>query len=315
MPSKCMLNNGKIYVIVIKTYRWQLIFQAHRKKTSKRKRQISGRVVRFVLLVVRLQHITHCAQTHMRPSIVSFCESIEHRLVVPVPVVLYQFLVFGSFIICAAQCAYCGYICENVCRRSLFFTSSELRTSERAAIEDSIKMNRFYYSLFEPFFVWHRFSLFLSSFSRNYIIMCNNNNKFENINCGGQHSPALDGPDGLAASIVFLFSFYLAPSCCEGLVFFWKSFFDFVICFPSFCVVLCCVERALRGYWRQRLLINYHYYWSNETAIINKKSKSLGRLASHKSKLKSKVFNGIGDILEHMFFCFGNQFDGRFAHL
>lgn len=111
MPTKCMLNNGKIYVIVIKTYRWQLIFQAHRKKnTSKRKRQISGCVVRFVLLVVRLQHIARCTQTHMRPSIVSFCESIEHRLVVPVPVVLYQFLVFGSFIICAAQCAYCGHI-------------------------------------------------------------------------------------------------------------------------------------------------------------------------------------------------------------
>lgn len=75
------------------------------------------------------------------------------------------------------------------------------------------------------------------------------------------------------------------------LALFLEIVFRFCHLFSSF---LCCAvcERALRGYWR--LLINYHYYWSNETAIINKKSKSLGRLASHKSKLKSKVFSGIG---------------------
>lgn len=104
------------------------------KNAWKRKQQISGRGMCVCVSSSFFSEHTPCM--HASSSIVSFCESIEHRLVVPVPVVLYQFLVFGSFIICAAQCSYCvcrvSCVCENVCR--FIFVSP--RPNERAAIEE-----------------------------------------------------------------------------------------------------------------------------------------------------------------------------------
>lgn len=63
----------------------------------------------------------------------------------------------------------------------------------------------------------------------------------------------------------------------------------------AFCCGCCCVFVILLcDYWRQQsiYLINY-FYWSNETAKMNKKKKpiSFGRLVSHKSTLNSKVFD------------------------
>lgn len=115
-------------------------------------------------------------------------------------------------------------------------------------------------------------------------------------------------PDGLLSCRIHC---VLSSLCFSRAVYLWCFQIVFRFCHSFF---LSRILWLLRGYWllatggSDRYLINhyYYYYWSNETAIINKKPKSFGRLASHKSKLKSKVFDGRRRRrrFEHMFSSF-----------
>lgn len=153
---------------------------------TKRKQRISCRVVCALcrlssVFCIRTSYIVGIAYIRIHVAIVSFCESIEHRLVVPVPVVLYQFLVFGSFIICAAQCAYCMRECVSVFFVSLRPNETNKRTgSEQPSRTASkwivfiTKLCVFSGFLFQAIFVWHHsvpFFFFFSSISKlcNYV--------------------------------------------------------------------------------------------------------------------------------------------------
>lgn len=212
IPSKCMLNNGKIYVIVIKTYRWQLIFQAHRRqRTEEQKMPEKGNnksldvvcvCVCVVVLLLRAYAMHACVVVH---SVFLWV----YRASISCPCASCFVSVFGFWVVHHMRCAMCilcvsGFVCLWECvSLHLCFSSSKWTSSHRGGSRTAskwivfiTKMCVFSNSHFEPSLVCHHlisfFSFFLSEFfSRNYIIMCNNNNKLWNHNGRNSHQRSI----------------------------------------------------------------------------------------------------------------------------